>query len=136
MSWFPTSKARRPTGARPADWSRKPAGCKVAAAAGDIRHEEQCRALVTQYKASVPHLRPGSAIINTTSIQAYQPSPTTAGLCDLESRDPQFTKDLAQELVPKGIRGNAVAPRPHLDTADSRHHARTDERHIPARARW
>ncbi len=63
-------------------------------------------------KAAVPHLPPGGTIINTTSIQAYQPSPTLIDYATTKAAINNFTKGLAQQLAPKGIRVNAVAPGP------------------------
>lgn len=63
-------------------------------------------------KAAVPHMPPGASIINTTSIQSYQPS---AGLLDYASTKgaiTAFTKSAAKMLIKKGIRVNAVAPGP------------------------
>jgi NAD(P)-dependent dehydrogenase (short-subunit alcohol dehydrogenase family) len=57
-------------------------------------------------------LPPGSAIINTTSIQAYQPSPGLLDYATTKAGILNFTKALAQELAPQGIRVNAVAPGP------------------------
>ncbi|MBO3088858.1 SDR family oxidoreductase [Cellulomonas dongxiuzhuiae] len=63
-------------------------------------------------KASLKHLQPGSAIINTTSVQAYQPSPTLLDYASTKAAINNFTKGLAQQLAPQGIRVNAVAPGP------------------------
>jgi NAD(P)-dependent dehydrogenase (short-subunit alcohol dehydrogenase family) len=63
-------------------------------------------------KAAVPHMPPGSAIINTSSIQAFQPSPTLLHYATTKGAIVTFTKGLAQELIERGIRVNAVAPGP------------------------
>ncbi|MBF4463020.1 MULTISPECIES: glucose 1-dehydrogenase [unclassified Rathayibacter] len=63
-------------------------------------------------KAAVPHLAPGSTIISTSSIQAYQPSPTLVDYATTKASINTFSKALAQQLAPKGIRVNVVAPGP------------------------
>ncbi|MDN5798249.1 MAG: SDR family oxidoreductase [Intrasporangium sp.] len=65
---------------------------------------------VTQ--AAVAHLRPGGVIINTTSVQAYDPSPSLLDYAATKAALNNFTVNLAKELGPKGIRVNAVAPGP------------------------
>ena len=63
-------------------------------------------------KAAVPHMRAGATIINTTSVQAYQPSPELLHYATTKGAIVTFTKGLAQQLIEKGIRVNAVAPGP------------------------
>jgi len=63
-------------------------------------------------KAAVPHMQPGASIINTSSIQAYQPSPQLLDYASTKAAIVNFTKGLAQQLAEKGIRVNTVAPGP------------------------
>ena len=63
-------------------------------------------------KAALKHLPAGSSIINTTSIQAYEPSPNLLDYASTKAAINNFTKGLGQQLAPKGIRVNAVAPGP------------------------
>jgi NAD(P)-dependent dehydrogenase (short-subunit alcohol dehydrogenase family) len=63
-------------------------------------------------RAAVPHLKAGASIITTASIQAFNPSPGLIDYAMTKGAQVAFTKALAQELGPRGIRVNAVAPGP------------------------
>ncbi|MGC1213987.1 MAG: SDR family oxidoreductase [Micromonospora sp.] len=63
-------------------------------------------------KMAVPHLKEGSTIINTTSIQAFDPSPQLLDYATTKAAIVNFTKALALNLADQGIRVNAVAPGP------------------------
>lgn len=63
-------------------------------------------------KAALPHLGAGSTIINTSSIQGYSPSEMLVDYATTKASINAFSKALAQQLAPKGIRVNVVAPGP------------------------
>lgn len=63
-------------------------------------------------KAAAPRMKPGSTIINTTSIQSRQPSPQLLAYASTKGAVSNFTAGLAEMLAEKGIRVNAVAPGP------------------------
>ncbi|MGW6877667.1 SDR family oxidoreductase [Streptomyces xanthophaeus] len=63
-------------------------------------------------KAALAHMPRGSSVINTTSVQGYQPSPHLLDYAMTKSAIISFTHNLAQMLAERGIRANAVAPGP------------------------
>ncbi len=86
---------------------------------GDISTEEWDHTLKTNLyamfwlcKAALPKMSEGGAIINTSSIQAYQPSPGLLAYATTKGAIITFTKALAQEAIKSGIRVNSVAPGP------------------------
>lgn len=63
-------------------------------------------------KAALPHLPKGASIINTASVNAYDPSEDLIDYASTKAAIANFSKGLAKQLAPKGIRVNAVAPGP------------------------
>jgi NAD(P)-dependent dehydrogenase (short-subunit alcohol dehydrogenase family) len=86
---------------------------------GDISDEEwqltfevNIHAMFYLTKAAVPHMKPGSAVINTASINSDMPNPILLAYATTKGAIQNFTGGLAQMLAQKGIRANAVAPGP------------------------
>ncbi len=63
-------------------------------------------------KAALPQMRPGGAIINVASVQAYQPSSSLLAYASTKGAIVTFSKGLASEAIQQGIRVNVVAPGP------------------------
>ena len=63
-------------------------------------------------KAAIPHMKPGSTIINSSSVQAYTPSPMLVDYATTKAAINTLSKALAQQVAKKGIRVNVVAPGP------------------------
>ena len=63
-------------------------------------------------RAALPRMKPGSAILNTASIQAFDPSPSLLAYAPTKAAIVNFTKALAPTAMKSGIRVNAVAPGP------------------------
>jgi NAD(P)-dependent dehydrogenase (short-subunit alcohol dehydrogenase family) len=78
----------------------------------DATFKTNVYALFWIVQEALPHLRPGSTIINTSSIQAYSPAPGLVDYATTKAAINTMSKALAQQLAPKGIRVNVVAPGP------------------------
>ncbi|MGJ0183503.1 SDR family oxidoreductase [Corynebacterium glyciniphilum] len=75
-------------------------------------YEVNLHAMVRVTRAALPHLNAGATIVNSTSIQAYDPSDHLMDYASTKAAINNFTKGLATQLAPQGIRVNAVAPGP------------------------
>ena len=94
-------------------WDRGPEGLDGL----EVEHVERVlhtnlHAIIWLCRAASPHLSKGSSIINTTSIQAYDPSTALLDYAATKAAINNLTVNLAADLGPRGIRVNAVAPGP------------------------
>jgi NAD(P)-dependent dehydrogenase (short-subunit alcohol dehydrogenase family) len=69
-------------------------------------------ALYHTCKAALPHMKPGAAIVNTASEQAFEPSPSLMAYAATKAAIVNFSKNLSQQVLERGIRVNVVAPGP------------------------
>lgn len=63
-------------------------------------------------KEALPHLKPGTSIITCSSVQAYQPGKNLVDYASTKAAIIAFSRSLAKQVAPKGIRVNVVAPGP------------------------
>ncbi|MYM20299.1 SDR family oxidoreductase [Brevibacterium sp. 5221] len=75
-------------------------------------YQTNVHAMFTISKAAAAIMPAGSTIVNSTSVQAYTPSPHLIDYASTKAAINAFSKGLAQQLAPRGIRVNAVAPGP------------------------
>ena len=66
--------------------------------------------MFTMVKYALPHMKRGSSIINSCSVAAYMGNPQLVDYSSTKGAITTFTRSLAQQQAPKGIRVNAVAP--------------------------
>ncbi|WP_282944428.1 SDR family oxidoreductase [Cellulomonas endometrii] len=78
----------------------------------DLTFRTNVHAMFWIIQEALPHLPQGASIINTSSIQAYNPSPILVDYATTKAAINTMSKALAQQLAPKGIRVNVVAPGP------------------------
>src|SRR3712207_5900921 len=85
----------------------------------DISSEELQRTFQTNIiamfhtsRTALEHMQPGATIINTASVQAYQPDPMLLAYAATKAAIVNFSKGLAQETIERGVRVNVVAPGP------------------------
>jgi NAD(P)-dependent dehydrogenase (short-subunit alcohol dehydrogenase family) len=92
----------------PAPWAVVPSGQRL-----EHTFRVNVIAMFNIAREALPHMRPGGTIVNTASIQAYEPSPAILDYAATKGAIVAFTKGLSQELIEKGIRVNCVAPDPY-----------------------
>ncbi len=78
----------------------------------DATFKTNVHALFWICKAAAPHLPPGASIINTSSIQGFDPSEALLDYASTKAAITAFSKALAKQLIEKGVRVNVVAPGP------------------------
>jgi NAD(P)-dependent dehydrogenase (short-subunit alcohol dehydrogenase family) len=78
----------------------------------DVTMKTNLYAMFWITQAAVPHLKPGSAVITTASVQAYDPSAILLDYATTKAGIVAYTKALAKQLIEKGVRANVVAPGP------------------------
>ena len=94
-------------------WARRDQGlASVKTEEMDLVMKVNLYALIWVTQQALPHLGEGSSIINVSSIQAYDPSERLIDYASTKAAINNITVNLANELGPKGIRVNSVAPGP------------------------
>ncbi len=90
----------------------KPAILDITTEQFDLTLKTNLYALFWITKAAVPHLAPGASVINTASIQGYEPSEGLLDYALTKAGIVNFSKALSKQMIEKGVRVNAVAPGP------------------------
>ena len=90
----------------------KPAIADITSEQFDATLKTNLYAMFWITQAATPHLPPGASIINTASVQAYNPSEALLDYANTKAGIVAFSQALAKQLIEKGVRVNVVAPGP------------------------